>query len=89
MAAELHVSSLVLQARPTALVAVTDAIQRMPGARVHAVAELGKMVVTLETADESEIVDRMNEMSLLPGVLSAALVFHQVEEIGKMEAIEP
>jgi periplasmic nitrate reductase NapD len=89
LSAELHVSSLVLQARPAALVAVADAIRRMPGARVHAVAEQGKMVVTLETVDESVIVDRMNEMSLLPGVLSAALVYHQVEYLQEKGTVEP
>jgi len=36
-------------------------------------------VITLETASEAEIVTRLNENSLLPGVLSAALVFHHVE----------
>jgi periplasmic nitrate reductase NapD len=36
-------------------------------------------VVTLETASEADIVTRLNDISLLPGVLSAALVFHHVE----------
>ena len=37
------------------------------------------MVVTLETATEWEIVARLNEISLLDGVMSASMVFHHFE----------
>jgi nitrate reductase NapD len=50
----------------------------MPGVEIHANSG-GKLVVTLETESEADIVTRMNEMSFLPGVLSAALVFHHFE----------
>ena len=55
-------------------------IAAMPGAEVHAEAE-SKLVVTLETDTEHEIVRRLTEISLLDGVLSAALVFHQYEPV--------
>jgi periplasmic nitrate reductase NapD len=75
---EAHVSSLVLHVWPEHLAQVRAALAAMPGVEVPAEAG-GKLVVTLETESESEIVSRMNEMSLLPGVLSAALVFHHFE----------
>ena len=75
---EAHVSSLVLHVRPENLVQVRAALADMPGVEIPAEAG-GKLVVTIETDSESEIVTRMNEMSLLPGVLSAALVFHHFE----------
>jgi nitrate reductase NapD len=75
---EAHVSSLILHVRPENLADVRAALASMPG--VEAPAESGgKLIVTLETTSEGEIVARMNEMSVLPGVLSAALVFHHVE----------
>jgi nitrate reductase NapD len=75
---EAHVSSLVLHVRPENLYEVRAALAEMPGVEIPAEAG-GKLVVTLETASEAEIVMRMNEISLLPGVLSTALVFHHVE----------
>ena len=75
---EAHVSSLVLHVRSEHLADVRAALAEVPGAEVPAAAG-GKLVVTLETVSEAEIVTRMNEISLLPGVLSAALVFHHVE----------
>ena len=77
-ASEAHVSSLVLHVRPENLSRVREALGNMSGVEVPA-ASGGKLVVTLETVSEAEIVTRMNEMSLLPGVLSAALVFHHFE----------
>ena len=38
-------------------------------------------MVTLETESESDIVARITEISLLDGVLSAVLVYHQVEPL--------
>ena len=75
---EAHVASVVLHVRPENVPHVLSALADMPGVEVPA-ASGGKLIVTLETASESDIVVRMNEMSLLPGVLSAALVFHHFE----------
>jgi periplasmic nitrate reductase NapD len=75
---EAHVSSLVLHVRPDNVLEVRAALAGMPGVEVPA-ASGGKFIVTLETESEADIVTRMNEMSLLPGVLSAALVFHHFE----------
>ena len=75
---ELHVASLVLHVRPENVPLVLPALAEMPGVEVPA-ASGGKLIVTLETLSEADIVTRMNEMSLLPGVLSAALVFHHFE----------
>jgi periplasmic nitrate reductase NapD len=75
---EAHVSSLVLHVRPENLAQVRAALAGMPGVEVPA-SSGGKLVVTLETESEADIVTRMNEISVLPGVLSAALVYHHFE----------
>jgi nitrate reductase NapD len=75
---EAHVASLVVHARPEHVPQIVAALTGMPGVEVPA-ASGGKLIVTLETASEADIVTRMTEMSLLPGVLSAALVFHHFE----------
>ena len=85
MARELHISSLIVHARPEAAGAIRAAIERLPGMEVHAVSPVGKMVVTLETDSEAEIVTRLNGVSLFDGVYAATLVFHSVEEITDTE----
>lgn len=79
MPEEIHISSLVVHARRANIRTVCDAIGRLPGAEIHAVTEEGRMVVTLETAGEPDFVARMAEIGRLTGVVSTALVFHQVE----------
>jgi periplasmic nitrate reductase NapD len=75
---ETHVTSLVVHVRTADIPAFRSALARIPGTEIHA-EQGGKFVVTLETESEADIVTRLNDISLLAGVLSAALVFHQVE----------
>ena len=78
---EVHISSLVVHSRPERAAMIADHLQRLPGVDVHGGIELGKLVVTLETATEGEIVERLNTIQLLEGVLAATLVFHHSEPI--------
>lgn len=81
MADELHVSSLVVHGRPERLETIRLALARLEGVEIHAAAPSGKLVVTLETTSEQQIVAQLATITLLDGVLSATLVFHQVEPI--------
>jgi nitrate reductase NapD len=76
---EMHISSLIVQAIPDTMPAITASVSAIPGLEVHAVSE-GKMVVVLETANEGEIVARISEINRLNGVMSVNLVFHQVDQ---------
>ncbi len=76
---EYHISSLVVHGRPQEIDAIRRAIEVMPGAEVHGVGPTGKMVVTLETAVEQDILSRISDINLIAGVISAALVYHQVD----------
>jgi nitrate reductase NapD len=81
MADELHVSSLVVHGRPERLETIRLALAQLEGVEIHAAAPSGKLVVTLETTSEQEVVAQLATITLLDGVLSATLVFHQVEPI--------
>jgi nitrate reductase NapD len=76
---EYHISSLVVHGRRSAIGAIRRAIEAIPGAEVHGLGPTGKMVVTLETSVEQDILLRMNEINLIDGVMSTALVYHQVD----------
>ena len=75
-----HISSLVLRVRPDRAEGVAARLGRLAVAEV-ALSDpaTGKIVVTLETLNEDEIVAAMNAMQRMSGVVSVALVYHQTE----------
>ncbi len=79
MPSELHISSLAIQARPERLVPVCAGIGGLDGAEVHQTAASGKIVVTLETENERQVLDRIEAIRALPGVLNVTLVFHRID----------
>jgi nitrate reductase NapD len=81
MTDEVHISSLVVHSRPERASAIARQLETMSGVAVHGGIEVGKLVVTLETATETEVVERLNVIQLLDGVLAATLVFHHYEPI--------
>lgn len=74
-----HISSLIVRCRPENLDTVAACIARLRIAEVAMAATSGKIVVTLETRDEDEIVGAMGAMERMRGVVSVALVFHQTD----------
>lgn len=77
---EYHISSLVVHGQPKEVDAIRRAIETLPGAEVHGIGPTGKMVVTLETTVEQDILSRISDINLINGVISASLVYHQVDE---------
>lgn len=79
MMGETHISSLVVQARPERLDDVSQAIFAR-GGEIPATDPDGKLIVVLETDSEVKITDFLNEVAVMKGVISANLVFHQIDE---------
>ena len=74
---KLHISSIVVTADPARFDVVEPAIDAVEIAEIAATSPTGKLIVTLETSNESEMVQALTDIQLLPGVVSAALVYHQ------------
>ncbi|MEH6585002.1 MAG: chaperone NapD [Halioglobus sp.] len=74
-----HISSLVLHCRPEVIGAVIPAIEALPGATVPEHSEQGKLVVLLETANDGTVMERISALEALSGVISVALVYHQID----------
>lgn len=86
MAEELHISSIVVHARPEAIDEIARTIEHMPGAEIHQRVAASKLIVTLETGNTAEILQRMERINDLPGVVSAALVYHHWEPVSEAES---
>jgi nitrate reductase NapD len=81
MSQEYHVTSLVVHASPHAVTQVKNEIDALIGADIHAVTDEGKFVVTLEGTTQGSILNNVEAINALSGVLSSSLVYHQVEPI--------
>ena len=71
-----EIASILVQARPERLDDVACAIEALPSAQIYSRDARGKLVVVIESSDSGGIGETLNAVSLLPGVLTAALVFH-------------
>ena len=76
----MHISSLVVHCRPDAIDSVIPAIEKFPDASVPEHSEEGKLVVLLETYNEGAVMQRISALEELAGVISVALVYHQIDD---------
>ena len=74
-----NISSLVVAALPAQTALVKQGLADFPGVEVHAVSDDGRMVVTIEAAGDEETVACFERIRVLPGVLSASMVYHRFE----------
>ena len=82
----INISSVILGVQPAEAERVRGELQALAGVEVHAVAEDGRMIVSIESASEGATVDTFEAIRQLPGVLSASLVYHQYESDPDEEA---
>ena len=76
---EAHIASLIVYARPALLGQVERALGELAGVEVAAVDASGKLVVTLETADDARLLTLIDRINDTAGVLNANLVYHHSE----------
>ena len=84
MSKELHVTSLVVQVVPAQMSAVRNAILLMKNAELSVNNDV-KLVVVLEGATQKGLLEDIETINRLPGVLSAAMVYHQSEVLEEGE----
>jgi len=74
----LHIASLLVHVRPELFAAVKANLRLLPGLELHQESPVGKLVVVLEAGHESQILQCIEQISNIPGVLNAALVYHEL-----------
>src|SRR5215470_19558305 len=75
-----EIASILVQARPEQLDAAARAIEVLPGAQIYSLDPKGKLVVVIEALDVGSDGATLNTISMMPQVLTAALVFHGTDE---------
>lgn len=74
-----NISSLIVAVLPERSAEVQAGLAALSGVEVHAVAEDGRMIVTIESDSDGATVQQFETIRQLPGVLSASMVYHQLE----------
>jgi nitrate reductase NapD len=75
----MNISSVIVIPHPDHIEAVRIRLQEIDGVELHAVSPEGKMIVTLETDDDRATTRTYEYLSLLDGVMSVSMVYHQQE----------
>ena len=76
----MNISGVMVRAYPEKIQAVEDILTSMEGVEVHGHNEDGRMVITVEQQSANNISDTLVQIQDVPGVLSAAMIYHQFEE---------
>ena len=75
-----HISSVVVRCRPGDMVRLHSEIHTLDGAEI-AHGDEGKLIAILEGPTSGAVGDLLARISLLEGVVSAAMVYEQIEPI--------
>ena len=77
---KVEIASLLVQTKPERLADAARAIQALPGTEIYSRDPRGKLVVVVEASDVDAVGAALNTISMMPEVLTAALVFHGTDE---------
>ena len=77
----MNITGLLVSAHPDHTESLREQLTAMSGVEVHAVTPEGHMVVTVERPTDGEMTGAFDAIHRLPGVLSAALVYHHDEPV--------
>ena len=74
----LHIASLVVLARPELFDVVKANLRLLDGVELHQESAAGKLVIVLDALHENQILQRIDQINYLPGVLKTALFYHEI-----------
>lgn len=83
-----NICGVLVHADPSCLLPTCDALSALPGVEIHEQSDDGRLVVTVEDSAEAMAVATLAKLHEVPGVASAALVYHHCETDEPSESAE-
>ncbi len=74
----LHVASLIVHVKREYKNRVVEWLLQQPRVEIHRQSAEGKLAVVMECDHEQVVLDLLNTLNDIPGVLNAALIYHEV-----------
>lgn len=84
----LHIASFIAHVRPEKMASLKVWLTDMQQMEIHAENEQGKLVLVTESNNEQHILQLLDELRAQPGVLNAALVYHEQIALAELAAEE-
>lgn len=81
----MNISSVIVIPHPERIEAVRTQLAKLAGVEVAVVSPEGKIIATIETEGDRETIQMYESISLMDGVLSASMVYHQKEDEPEVE----
>lgn len=75
---QIHVASLIVHVRPGHLPEISQWLERQSGVEIHSQSDQGKLAIVLECDHERAVLDLIDTLADMPGVLNAALIYHEI-----------
>jgi len=75
----MSISGLVVRALPDRVEDVRKQLIKLDGVEIHAIDDDGRMVITVDVANDHKAADTLMEMQKQDGVLSASLIYNHFE----------
>jgi nitrate reductase NapD len=82
---DIHIAGALIHSRPLNLLQVIRAIGSIGGAEVYQSSSDGKIVVVVEAATGKQVLDVLDAIRVLPGVLNVSLVYQHAEPASSMQ----
>lgn len=76
----MNISGVLVFAKPGGLDSIREKLIGISGVEVHAVTPEGKMVVTIESDDMSDTVDRVTQLQNVDHVLSVSMIYNHIDD---------
>jgi len=83
----MNISSVIVIPRPEGIEQVVARLGEYAGVEVAAVSPEGKIIATIETDSDRETIQIYEAISLMAGVMSASMVYHQREDEPEAEVL--
>ena len=75
----INICGVLVHARPDQTTRVEQQLLQYEGIEVHTVTDDGRLVITIDHPDRYQMVDTINQLNNVEGVLSAAMVYQHTE----------
>ncbi|MDH5407880.1 MAG: chaperone NapD [Gammaproteobacteria bacterium] len=79
MSEAINICGVLIHAMPDKVTEVKQTLLEYEGLEIHTVTEDGRMVITLDYPDRGQMMDTINQLNSVAGVLSAAMVYQHNE----------
>ncbi len=82
---DLHIASCVARVLPESIAATSAAIAAVIGCPISATDEKGKLVIVIEGGSTGALLDQMDQIRTIKGVLNVEMVYQHAEEESVMK----